>query len=107
MRILLVDDDPLFRQALHRALRAEGFAVDESCDGQDARFKAMDPAYDLIMLDLKLPKLDGLSVLRDVRAARIVTPVLFVSGCAARQTRIHALEVGADDYLVKPVLFDE
>jgi DNA-binding response OmpR family regulator len=107
MRILVVDDDTDLRRALHQSLQAEGFVVDEAADGQEARFKGRDPAYDLIILDLKLPKLDGLSVLRDLRAAQITTPVLFLAGSGTREVRIRALDFGADDFLVKPVWFDE
>jgi two-component system OmpR family response regulator len=107
MRVLVVDDDVDIRRALRQSLRAEGFVVDEAADGQEARFKGSDPAYDLIILDLKLPKLDGLSVLRELRAAQVTTPVLFLSASGTREVRIRALEFGADDYLVKPVWFDE
>jgi two-component system OmpR family response regulator len=107
VRILVVDDDPDIRQSLRQSLEAEGFVVDEAEDGQEAHLKGSDPVYDLIILDLKLPKLDGLTVLRNVRAAKIATPVLFLSASSTREIRVRALDLGADDYLVKPVWFDE
>ena len=81
--------------------------MDESGDGEDARHKAADPAYDLILLDLRLPKLDGLAVLRDLRARGLTTPVLVLTARDAVADRVRGLDSGADDYLVKPFAFDE
>jgi DNA-binding response OmpR family regulator len=107
MRVLVIEDDAAIRGFLVRGLTEEGFAVDQAADGEDGRFKATDPVYDLILLDMMLPKIDGLSLLRDVRSQGITTPVLVLTARDAIPDRIHGLDSGADDYLVKPFNFDE
>ena len=107
MRLLVVEDDASIRAVLVRGLTEEGFAVDQAVDGEDGCFKASDPAYDLIILDLMLPKTDGLSLLRELRSQGIRTPVLVLTARDAVPDRIRGLDDGADDYLVKPFAFDE
>jgi two-component system, OmpR family, response regulator len=107
MRLLVVEDDAAIRRFLVRGLTEEGFAVDQSADGEDARFKGGDPAYDLILLDLMLPKLDGLAVLREWRERGATAPVLVLTARDQVADRIRGLDGGADDYLVKPFAFDE
>lgn len=107
MRLLVIEDDAAIRGFLVRGLTEEGFAVDQSRDGEDGRFKAADPAYDLVILDLMLPKVDGLTLLRELRAQGVSTPVLVLTARDAVTERIRGLDTGADDYLVKPFAFEE
>jgi two-component system OmpR family response regulator len=107
MRVLIVEDDADISQVLVRGLGEEGFAVDLARDGEDGAFKAANPAYDVIVLDLMLPKADGLTVLRGLRAAGLTTPVLVLTARDAVADRIRGLDAGADDYLVKPFAFGE
>jgi DNA-binding response OmpR family regulator len=107
MRLLVVEDNVAIRRFLVRGLTEEGFAVDQAADGAEALFKATDPAYDVILLDLLLPLHDGLSVLRDLRSRGVETPVLVLTARDTISDRIRGLDGGADDYLVKPFAFDE
>lgn len=107
MRVLVVEDDASIRSVLVRGLTEEGFAVDEAADGEVGLSKAADPAYDLVILDLVLPKRDGLAVLRGLRSQEVATPVLILTARDAVPDRIRGLDQGADDYLVKPFAFDE
>ena len=107
MRVLVVEDDASIRSVLVRGLTEEGFAVDQAADGEDGLCKAPDPAYDLIVLDLILPKRDGLSLLRQLRSQGITTPVLILTARDAVSERIRGLDGGADDYLIKPFAFEE
>ena len=107
MRVLVVEDDASIRSVLVRGLTEEGFAVDQAADGENGLAKASDPAYDLVILDLVLPKKDGLAVLRGLRSKEITTPVLILTARDAVPDRIRGLDDGADDYLVKPFAFEE
>jgi DNA-binding response OmpR family regulator len=107
MRVLVVEDDDAIRSFLVRGLTEEGFAVDQAADGDEARFKAADPAYDLLVLDLILPGVNGLTVLQELRAQGRTVPVLVLTARDAVSDRIRGLDSGADDYLVKPFAFDE
>jgi DNA-binding response OmpR family regulator len=107
MRLLVVEDDASIRGVLVRGLTEEGFAVDQAVDGEDGSFKASDPIYDLIILDLMLPRKDGLTLLRELRSQEIRTPVLVLTARDAVPDRIRGLDDGADDYLIKPFAFDE
>ncbi len=102
MRLLLVEDDHMIGESVQDVLRAELFAVDWVQDGVQAWRAAQDQAYDLVLLDLGLPGKDGLEVLRDLRAARIQTPVLIATARDAVSQRIAGLNAGADDYVLKP-----
>lgn len=107
MRLLLVEDDPMIGEAVQDLLRAEQYAVDWARDGEAADTALRTQAYDLVMLDLGLPKRDGLAVLRDLRARKIRTPVLVATARDAVAQRIEGLDAGADDYVLKPYDLDE
>lgn len=102
MRVLLVEDEPLISDDICAALRDAGFIVDLARDGEDAWFKGDTEPYDAIILDLGLPRMDGLSVLKRWRAAGMVTPILILSARGSWMERVDGIEAGADDYLPKP-----
>lgn len=104
-RVLVVDDEPSILDAVSRGLRAEGMAVDTAPDGIDGLWKATSQAYDLILLDVMLPGLSGYEVLKRVRAAEVWTPVLMLTAKDGEYDVADALDLGADDYLVKPFSF--
>lgn len=101
MRILVVEDEADLRHAIAQALREQDYAVDEAGDGAEGFFKAEVWDYDALVLDLMLPKLDGLSVLQKLRKTK-KTPVLILTARDAVGDRVRGLDLGADDYLVKP-----
>lgn len=102
IRILVVEDEEILRMALVDALVAEGFEVLEAADGELGLEMALREDPDLILLDLMLPRLDGLSVLRRIREDRLAAPVLILSARGEEWDRVQGFEVGADDYVVKP-----
>lgn len=102
MRLLLVEDDQMIGETVLDVLRSEGYAVDWVKDGQQADTALLTQAYDLILLDLGLPGLDGLAVLRNMRARKQRMPVLIATARDAIEQRIAGLDAGADDYLLKP-----
>ena len=106
MRLLVIEDDPALQRTLAAALREESYAVDVASDGADGLFKAQQNAYDAILLDVMLPKLDGWGVLAALRPA-CRTPVLMLTARDAVPDRIKGLNAGADDYLTKPFDIDE
>src|SRR5690348_9876180 len=106
-KILLVEDDRETAAYLSKGLGQEGHSVELATNGQDGLFRATDGSFDLIVLDRMLPVLDGISVLKALRAAQIDTPVLVLSALASVGDRIEGLECGSDDYLVKPFSFAE
>ena len=101
MRILVVEDEKDIRLGLCQALREEGFAVDEADEGEIGLYKAQSWDYDAIVLDLMLPKLSGLDLLKSLRATK-KTPVLILTAKDALEDRVRGLNQGADDYLIKP-----
>jgi two-component system OmpR family response regulator len=101
MRLLLVEDEPDLVSGLTRALRKEGYSVDSALDGEEGLHKATNAAYDAIVLDVMLPKLDGWEVLSRLRQTH-ETPVLMLTARDASADRVRGLDAGADDYLVKP-----
>lgn len=107
MRILFAEDEPELRQVSVKRLKAEGFGVDGCKDGQEALDYAESTDYDLIILDIMMPKKDGLSVLRSLRQARNPVPVLLLTAKDAVEDRVAGLDAGADDYLTKPYAFSE
>ncbi|UCV00099.1 response regulator transcription factor [Acidovorax radicis] len=107
MRLLLVEDDPMIGEAVQDLLRAEHYAVDWARDGEAADTALRTQPYDLVLLDLGLPKRDGLAVLRDLRARKNRTPVLVATARDAVAQRIEGLDAGADDYVLKPYDLDE
>ncbi|HEY3532983.1 MAG TPA: response regulator, partial [Casimicrobiaceae bacterium] len=102
MRILVVEDDPVLAAALTRALVQSAYAVDHVADGQAANDALATTNYDLVVLDLALPKVDGLSVLRRLRDRRGHTPVLVLTARDTLEDRVVGLDSGADDYMTKP-----
>lgn len=102
MRLLIAEDDPLIADGLVRTLRAAGHAVDHAADGQTADEALMRYPYDLLILDLGLPRMDGIDVLRRLRARGNKVPVLVLTARDALSDRVTGLDAGADDYLLKP-----
>ncbi len=107
MRILVVEDYEPLRKSLEQGLREAGFAVDVSDDGETGLWYALGGEYDVIVLDLMLPKLDGLSILKKLRAEGCQSHVLILTAKDALEDRVQGLDLGADDYLVKPFAFEE
>lgn len=106
MRILVIEDDPILQRSLAATLREEQFAVDTASDGEEGLYKAEAGAYDVIVLDVMMPKLDGWEVLARLRPGT-TTPVLMLTARDAVPDRIKGLDHGADDYLTKPFDIDE
>ena len=107
MRILMAEDDAALASFVRKGLEAEHYAVDVSGDGEQARAMATELDYDLLVLDLSLPRLDGVSVLRSVRARKPSVPILVLTGRSKVEDRVQCLDLGADDYLTKPFSFSE
>jgi two-component system OmpR family response regulator len=101
MRVLVIEDEPDLLRVLAQSLREAGYAVDVAAEGQDGLFKAQTAEYDAIVLDLMLPKIDGLSLLQRLRRSK-TTPVLILTARDAISDRVKGLDAGADDYLIKP-----
>src|SRR2546421_5357196 len=107
MRILVIEDEPRILAFLARGLEAEGFTVDGVGDGQAGLRRALEDRYDLVLLDLLLPGLDGLTVLRELQARQPSLPVVIVSARSDLPTKLRGFGLGASDYLSKPFSFDE
>ncbi len=107
MRVLLVEDESKLAHVIETGLEEESFAVETVRDGEQALERAGQTAYDLIILDVMLPGIDGLAVCRDLRARGNLTPILILSARGMVEDRVRGLEVGADDYLTKPFAFME
>lgn len=107
MHILVIEDEPRIRAFLGRALEAEGFSVDGAADGLEGLRRALDTSYDLIVLDLLLPRVDGLTVLRELTRRTPCTPVVVVSARSDLATKLRGFELGACDYVAKPFACDE
>ncbi|WP_120971426.1 response regulator [Comamonas sp. lk] len=107
MRLLLVEDDTMIGQAVQGLLRGDGYAVDWVVDGLQADTALLAHEYDLVLLDLGLPRLDGLQLLRQLRARKDATPVLVATARDAVKDRVAGLDAGADDYIIKPYDMDE
>lgn len=107
MRCLVVEDDPDIRLDLERTLQAAGFSVDAVADGEQAWYQGDVEDYDAVILDLGLPRLDGLSVLRRWRAAGRIFPVIVLSARSDWTEKVEGIEAGADDYLSKPFQMGE
>jgi len=107
MRVLVVEDEPGIAQFIRQGLREAGYAVDVAHDGQEGLDYAYVAEYDVFVLDILLPKLDGLDVLRALRARGVKTPVLLLTAKDTVEDRVLGLDSGADDYLVKPFAFPE
>ncbi|RFZ87581.1 DNA-binding response regulator [Shinella sp. WSJ-2] len=107
MRILLIEDDPSVSAYVGRGLSEQGHVCDVLADGTDGLFQATRETYDVLVVDRMLPGLDGLSLVRALRAAGRKTPVLFLTALGGIDDRVDGLEAGADDYLTKPFAFAE
>jgi DNA-binding response OmpR family regulator len=107
MRILVVEDDKPLASFVKKGLESEQYAVDLACDGEDAQSLVGEANFDLVILDLVLPKIDGLEVLKHIRSRKPAPPVLILSGRARVEDRVKGLDLGADDYLTKPFSFSE
>ena len=107
MRVLVVEDSERLRRSLAIGLRKSGYAVDLAADGAQGLWSAQTNSYDVIVLDLMLPEVDGLSVLQTLRRKEIDSPVLILTARDSVEDRVRGLRLGADDYLIKPFAFDE
>ncbi|HZE22013.1 MAG TPA: response regulator, partial [Desulfobaccales bacterium] len=107
MRLLVVEDDPKITVFVVKGLEQAGFAVDQAADGEDGLHLALSEAYDAAIIDLMLPKLDGLSLIEQLRRQQINTPVIILSARRTVADRVKGLQSGSDDYLVKPFSFAE
>jgi two-component system OmpR family response regulator len=107
MRILVVEDDPKIGSFVANGLKQSGYAVDHFSDGEEALFHAQTISYDAAVVDLMLPKLDGLSLIQLLRAKGQRLPVLILSAKASVDDRVRGLQAGGDDYLTKPFAFSE
>lgn len=107
MRILVVEDDDKIASFLVKGLKQNGYAVDRAADGERAFGLAQSVAYDAAIVDLMLPKLDGLTLIQQLRSKNVRTPVLILSARASVDDRVKGLQAGGDDYLTKPFAFSE
>ncbi|HOT82111.1 MAG TPA: response regulator transcription factor [Candidatus Defluviicoccus seviourii] len=107
MRVLIVEDDPSLRRQLCDRLTAEGYAIDTAADGEEAAFQGETEPYDAIILDLGLPRQDGLSVLRGWRESGLNTPVMILTARDNWHDKVLGIDAGADDYLAKPFHVEE
>ncbi|MGW2558493.1 response regulator transcription factor [Streptomyces sp. NPDC001514] len=106
-RILIVDDEPAVREALQRSLAFEGYATEVAVDGVDALAKLESYAPDLVVLDIQMPRMDGLTAARRIRSSGSTLPILMLTARDTVGDRVTGLDAGADDYLVKPFELDE
>jgi two-component system OmpR family response regulator len=107
MRILLVEDDAKIAGFIIKGLKAAGYAVDHAVDGEAGLHLALTEPYDSAIIDIMLPKLDGLSLIGELRKKKVVTPVIILSARSSVDDRVKGLQTGGDDYLTKPFAFSE
>ncbi|HEU5442656.1 MAG TPA: response regulator transcription factor, partial [Steroidobacteraceae bacterium] len=107
MHILLIEDDTEAARVLVKGLRESGYAVDHAADGREGLARALGGKFDLLVTDRMLPHIDGLSIIQQLRRARLATPVLVLSALGTVDDRIRGLKAGGDDYLTKPFSFAE
>jgi len=107
MRLLLIEDDAVLRLGVKRQLEADGYRVDTAVDGEDGLFQAREYPVDLAIIDLGLPKVNGLTVVQTLRAEGRTLPILILTARGSWQDKVKGLETGADDYLVKPFDYPE
>jgi two-component system, OmpR family, response regulator len=107
MRVLLVEDDAKIAHFISKGLKEAGFAVDHMENGEDGLHMALNEPYDAAVIDIMLPKIDGLTIIEGMREHNIITPVLILSAKRTVDDRVKGLQVGGDDYLTKPFAFSE
>ncbi len=107
MRILVIEDEKKIADFVKRGLKEEGYAVDVAYDGEQGLFLATTNDYDLILLDLMLPKMDGMAVCRTLKEKRTAAPVIMLTAKTSVQDKVTGLDSGADDYITKPFAFEE
>ncbi len=107
MRLLLIEDDAVLRLGVKRQLEADGYRVDTAADGEDGLFQAREYPVDLAIIDLGMPKVNGLTVVQTLRAEGRTLPILILTARGSWQDKVKGLETGADDYLVKPFDYPE
>ena len=107
MRVLIIEDERRLSNIIKKGFIEDGFAVDQAFDGEEGQYLAESEQYDLIVLDIMLPKLDGLQVCKELRAKSIKTPVLMLTAKSTTEDKVAGLDSGADDYITKPFSFVE
>ena len=107
MRILLIEDDEKVASLVERGLKEEGFTVDRAHDGQEGLRMSLSKPYDTAIVDIMLPKLDGLSLIEELRRQKVNLPILILSAKRSVDDRVKGLQTGSDDYLTKPFAFSE
>ena len=107
MRVLVIEDDPQIASFVTTGLKQAGFAVDHAVDGDEGLQLALTEPYDTVVVDVMLPKLDGLSLIEEMRRRKVNTPVLILSAKRTVDDRVKGLQKGGDDYLIKPFVFAE
>jgi len=107
MRVLIIEDERKLSNIVRKGLIEEGFAVDQAFDGEEGQYLAESESYDLIILDVMLPKINGLDVCRSLRSKKIMIPILMLTAKTTVEDKVEGLNVGADDYLSKPFAFTE
>ena len=105
MQILIVEDEHKIADFLRRGLKEEHYAVDIACDGEEALYKFDINQYDLVILDLMIPKIDGLAVCKKIRKTDTGTPILILTAKGSIEDKIKGTDLGADDYMIKPFSF--
>lgn len=107
MKLLLIEDDKTLVEQLVGKLMQEGFQMDSSCDGEDGLYRCREFTYDLAIIDIGLPKLSGIELIRQLRRESCKLPILILTARSSWQDKVHGLKAGADDYLVKPFQLEE
>ena len=107
MRILVIEDEKKIADFIKRGLKEEGYAIDVAYDGQEGHFLAKTNEYDLILLDLMLPKLDGITLCKKLKAEGTPSPIIMLTAKSSVKDKVAGLDAGADDYLTKPFAFEE
>lgn len=107
MRILIVEDEKKIAHLIKRGLKEEGYAADIACDGVEGEFLATTNEYDAIIMDVMLPRMDGISLCKSLKEKKVLSPVIMVTAKDAVSDKVNGLDSGADDYLTKPFAFEE
>ncbi len=107
MRILVVEDEKKIANFIKRGLKEEGYAVDVACDGEEGLFLAKTNEYDIVLLDLMLPKIDGIALCKKLKAVEVKAPIIMLTAKDTVKDKVMGLDSGADDYLTKPFAFEE